>query len=226
MSAKQHRAMKQYQLEAVEASRKLTTERQREGSKNVPAMRIPTVVRRVLEITSSVNIDELPCELQQTVSSVAKKHHNTTRATAVQLFNRKDGLHASIHNGLSDIDLYDRVSSVIDELDHSVFDARVSHFSILGTKKDQKGTRYVSAILDEESRMSLQFQANIIKNSVGLEPRDYLIPFHFSFYKTLDQREAEEVLDGCRNLPADYCIALGGPMLKTVVQRTAPPNLR
>ena len=226
MTASQYRAIQKYKAEALEAERILSVDKYRNKTGSSNTISIPTVVRRVVELVPSVDIEDLPDALQETVARVENVQHSANRAIGVQLFNRRDGINASINNGISDIDLFNNVNGAINDIDHSVIDARVSHFSILGVKRGQEGFRYVSAVLDEETRMKLQFQANIIRNGAGLEPRGSIAPFHFSVFSTRDQLEAENVLEECRCVPAELSLALSGPLIKTIVQRTGSADVR
>jgi hypothetical protein len=196
----------------------LSTERSRGNPTARTTVKTPTVLRRVVELAPSTDRDNLPEVLQEAITRVESTQHNSNSAIGVLLFNRRDGIYASRNNGYSDIDLFNNVSDAIKKIDDNVFEATVSHFNIHGVNSKPEGFRYVSAVLDDESRMKLQYQANIIRNSVGLEPRDRIVPFHFSVFRTRDQLEAENVLEECSSISAELSVALSGPLIKTVVQ--------
>jgi hypothetical protein len=221
--ASQYRAIQKFKEEAKTASKINTSERGRSDSSG-RHQNIPTVLRHVVGIVpvNGVVTEELPEILQAAIDNSSKGQHNATRSVSVQLFNRKDGVNALLNSGLSELEMFERVSEAKDLIDPTHMIADISHFSVFGVGRKARGRRFVSAVLDEDSRVALQFQSNIVRQAVGMAPWQYLPPFHFSIYGTLDQRDAEEKFEQCRSVSARFCIELASPQVRTVLQRNGP----
>jgi hypothetical protein len=212
------RAEKFVESEANLAKRKSIDLRSVESNTRKGMLSVPTVVRVVKSSIIISGSSDVPPAIESFQERASQHRHNAHNIPSVPIFNRRDAYFAYRLANLEQGDIFEKVGEALDDLDQTTMEVGIKYFGIFGVKKEKKGTRFVSGVLDDHSRTKLQFQANIIRSVIGLEPLDSVPPYHVSMLRTTDQLEAEQSSRDCNRANIKMQLELSAPTLKAISQ--------